>query len=609
MTPWMRRIHKWLGLLIGLQFVLWMASGLVMSLLSHDKVQGHEFRVHAPAERAWPADTVPAQAVLKRAASAQSIASAWLLERPVYRVANRDGQRLFDARDGRPLTIDRALARALAVASYSGPGQAQAPVLLDWTQEARTHEGRSWRVDFDDADRTTVYLSAQTGEVLAHRNSTWRVFDVFWMLHIMDYAGRSNFNNPLVVGAGIGGLWLALTGMWLLVASFHLREFVPERWRRSCELTVYAANGGKLRTVKSAAGDSVYVALARNDLQLPSNCGGGQSCGLCEVRYRGASPPPPTAADRAHLSQGKLKIGYRLACNLPLEEGMEVEVAGGPNLWTEHDATVERVVAVSPFLREIVLKPGHAPGPEYQPGAYLQVHVPDYEFPRERIARPDEHRGDWEALDLPDSLCNREAARRSYSLSLPVDKADGRLHLLVRFSPGRQDRKRQAPGRGSTYLYSLQPGDRIRFSGPFGDFAVRANAREKIFIGGGAGMAPLRAMIHSLLDRGAMERIHYWYGTRTARDAPYLDEMAALSRDNANFSWHPVVSEAAECGDALLRGLVHEAVHEHLLKEHATLLDCDFYLCGPPAMLAATRQLLQRLGVPEAQVAFDDFKI
>ena len=138
---------------------------------------------------------------------------------------------------------------------------------------------------------------------------------------------------------------------------------------------------------------------------------------------------------------------------------------------------------------------------------------------------------------------------------------------------------------------------------------MRANAREKIFIGGGAGMAPLRAMIHSLLDRGATERIHYWYGTRTARDAPYMDEMATLSRDNANFSWHPVVSEAAECGDALLRGLVHEAVHEHLLKEHASLLDCDFYLCGPPAMLAATRQLLQRLGVPEAQVAFDDFKI
>lgn len=608
MTPWMRKIHKWVGLLIGLQFVLWMASGLMMGLLSHDKVQGHEFRVHAAPARAWPADAVPAEEVLKRATPAQVIASAWLLDRPVYQVFEGSDTRLFDARSGRALAIDRTLARALAVASYNGPGQPQAPVLLDWSQEVRTHEARSWRVDFDDADDTTVYLSAQTGEVLVHRNSTWRVFDVFWMLHIMDYVNRSNFNNPLVVGAGIGGLWLALTGVWLLVASFHLREFVPKRWRRARELTVYAPNGTKLRTVQAADGDSVYVALARNGLQLPSNCGGGQSCGLCEVRYRGA-PPAPTAADRAHLVESKLKIGYRLACNLPLQADMEVEVAGGANLWTEHEATVERVVAVTAFLREIVLKPAQPPGPEYQPGAYLQVHVPDYEFPREHIVRPDEHHGDWAALDLPDRLSNREAVRRSYSLSLPVDMADGRLSLLARFSPGRQDRKRQPPGKGSTYLYSLRPGDRVRFSGPFGDFAIRANAREKIFIGGGAGMAPLRAMIHSLLNRGAPERMHYWYGTRTLRDAPYLDEMAALAQRNPNFSWHPVLSEAAECDDALLRGLVHEAVHERLLKDHTSLLDCDFYLCGPPAMLAATRQLLHRLGVREEQVAFDDFKI
>lgn len=608
MTPWMRWLHKWVGLLIGLQFVLWMASGLMMGLLPHDEVQGHEFRAHAAAPRAWPADVLTAGDVLKQAGPAQVIVSGWLLDRPVYQALDGKQQRVFDARTGRAVVIDRDLARELAVASYSGPGKPRTPILLDWTQEVRDHDARSWRVDFDDAHDTTVYLSAQTGEVLEHRNSTWRLFDVFWMLHIMDYANRSNFNNPLVIGAGIGGLWLALTGVWLLVASFHLREFVPRRWRRARELTVYAANGGKLRTVKAAAGDSVYVALARNGLQLPSNCGGGQSCGLCEVRYRGV-PPAPTAADRAHLSESKLKIGHRLACNLPLDADMEVEVAGGASLWTEHEATVERVIAVTPFLREIVLKPAQPPGPEYQPGAYLQVHVPDYEFPCDRIVRPDEHHGDWAALDLPDTVSNREAVRRSYSLSLPIDASDGRLTLLARFSPGRQDRKRQPPGKGSTYLYTLQPGDRVNFSGPFGDFAIRPNGREKVFIGGGAGMAPLRAMIHSLLGQGARERIHYWYGARVLRDAPYVDEMASLAQRNGNFSWHLVLSEAAECDDALVRGLVHEAAHDRLLKDHPALLDCDFYLCGPPAMLAATRQLLHRLGVPDEQVAFDDFKI
>lgn len=608
MTPWMRKLHKWIGLLIGLQFVLWMASGLMMGLLPHARVQGEDSRAPAPAARAWPGDVMPAGEVLRRSGAAQAVASGWLLDRPVYRVTEGERQRVFDARSGRPLPIDRALARELAVASYVGAGVAAEPLLLDWTGEVRDHRARSWRVDFDDEHDTTVYLSAQTGEVLEHRNATWRWFDVFWMLHIMDYANRSNFNNPLVIGMGIGGLWLALTGVWLLVASFHLREFVPERWRRARELTVYAPNGGKLRTVRSASGDSVYLALARHGLQLPSNCGGGQSCGLCEVRYRG-TPPPATAADRAHLSASKLKIGYRLACNLPLDADMEVEVAGGASLWTEHAATVERVCAITPFLREIVLRPAQPPGPEYQPGAYLQVHVPDYELPAERIVRPDEHHADWAALDLPDTVCNREPVRRSYSLSLPVDASDGRLTLLARFSPGRQDRKRQPPGKGSTYLYTLVPGDRVRFSGPFGDFALRDNPREKVFIGGGAGMAPLRAMIHALLARGEPARIHYWYGARSRRDAPYLDEMAALAQRNPNFSWHLVLSEAAECDDGLLRGLVHEAAHERLLKDHPALRDCDFYLCGPPAMLAATRQLLQRLGVPEAQVAFDDFKI
>ncbi|WP_203322485.1 2Fe-2S iron-sulfur cluster-binding protein [Pseudoxanthomonas beigongshangi] len=609
MTPWLRKLHKWVGLIIAVQFVLWMASGLMMAWLEHDKVQGHEFRARAAEPRAWPTDARPASTALAAVGGdAFTVASGWLLERPVYQVFDGARTHLVDARTGTRLAIDAALAGQLARASYTGPGQAAPARLLERTLEVRDHPGRLWRVDFDDAEETTVYLAADTGQVLQHRNRTWRLFDVFWMLHIMDYSGRVDFNNPLVVSAGIGGLWMALTGVWLLFASFRLSEFVPRRWRGGHELAVHDPDGTCLRTVTAADGDNVYLALARNGLQLPSNCGGGQSCGLCEVRFRG-TPPPATAADRAHLPESRLKLGYRLACNLHVDKDTHVEVSGGSRLWTEHEAVVERVEAVTPFLREIVLKTDTALGEEYQPGAYLQVHVPDYRLRPHDLAHPEHHRDDWRALELPADLVNKEAVRRSYSLSLPVANTEGRLSLLARFNPGAQGKKRVPTGKGSTYLYSLKAGDKVRFSGPFGDFAIKPGHREKVFIGGGAGMAPLRAMIHACLDGGAGERMHFWYGARSLRDAPYIEEMAALAQRHANFSWHLVLSDEAECGDGLLRGLVHEVAEHTLLRDHPDLHACDFYLCGPPAMLMATRQLLKRLGVDEARIAYDDFKI
>lgn len=611
MTPWMRKLHKWVGLIVALQFVIWLGSGLIMGLLDHDAVQNTHHRAPAVLTPSWPEQAVSPASVLTRSGRpVQTIATLWLLDHPVYRLSHEDDTWLASARDGRPVAVTAADVTAIAAADYLGDGRASAPELLrESTLEARGHAGPIWRVVFSDDDTTTLYVSGQDGRILERRNDTWRLFDIVWMLHIMDYTGRQDFNNPLVIMAGAGGLWIALSGAWLMVTSFRLSEFIPARWRPRRELTVFDAHGGKLRSVESHSGDTVYLALARAGLQLPSNCGGGQSCGLCEVRVRGTAPAP-TSSDRQHLSDGRLKLGYRLACNLPVGSEGQVEVAGGAALWTERVAKVASVNAITPFLREIVLAPDETPGPEFQPGAYIQVHVPDYTLQRHDIAHPEHHRQDWAALDLPPTFACKEPVRRSYSLSLPVEKADGHVTLLARFSPGRQENKRRHPaGKASTYLYSLKAGDAVRFSGPFGDFAIKPGANEKVFIGGGAGMAPLRAMVHALLDTGAAERIHYWYGARNLREAPYVEEMAALAQRHRNFSWHLVLSEAAEHGTGLIRGLVHEATHEGLLEAHPDIHACDFYLCGPPAMLAATRQLLQRLGVDEARIAYDDFKI
>lgn len=610
MTPWMRKIHKWVGLLVAIQFLLWAASGLMMSWLDHDRVQGHVWRA-APADPPpWPAEAVSAEAVLARESAhgpVNGVFATWLGGQPVYQVVDEAGTRLVDARSGERFDLDAAHALRLAQASYSGPGAPSPPQLQDRTLETRAYPGAVWRVDFDDPDDTTVYVSAQTGEIVVHRNRTWRLFDIFWMLHIMDYTGRSDFNNPMVVMMGFGGLWMSLSGVWLLVASFRSEDFVPRRWRPARSVSVFSPNGERLRTVPAAGGESVYVALARNGLQLPSNCGGGQSCGMCEVRIRGKAPPP-TAADRAHLPESRLRMGYRLACNLALRADAQIEVAGGAALWTERSATVESVEAVTPFLREIVLRPDTPPDSSYQPGAYLQLHVPAYEIACSDIDRPEPHRPDWDRLGLPSRLYSRAPVRRAYSLSSPPLAGEGRLSLLVRFSPGGTPGGKMQAGKGSTWMYALKPGDRVRYSGPFGDFAIRPGGREKVFIGGGAGMAPLRAMILALLDAGAQERIHFWYGARALREVPYLAQMQTLAEAHRNFSWHLVLSDEP-AGEGVLHGMVHAVAEERFLAAHRSLHECDFYVCGPPAMLAATRQLLRRLGVADAHVAYDDFKI
>lgn len=606
MTPWMRRIHKWLGLLIGLQFILWLASGLFMGLLDGDALNGSRHRNQAATSRDWPTDVLPIDTVLDGTSTRIIGAHArWLLGRPVYELSDGQARWVVDAADGGRIDIDAELAATAARASYIGLGRQQLPVRLKHSLETRNHATPVWRVDFSDDEDTSVYVSAQTGQILEHRNSTWRLYDFLWMLHIMDYSGREDYNNPILMLAGMSGLWLAMTGSWLLISSFHVTEFIPRRWQSKRQLTVLTANGTLLRSLQAARGDTVYLALARNGIQLPSNCGGGESCGLCEVRIR-EDAPTPTSADRSHLPPAKLAQGYRLACGLAFDRDIDVEVADGAALCRELDAEVESVHAVTPFLREIVLKTSASTGAEFRTGAYIQIGVPAYSLAKEQLHYPDEHQDAWRGLLLPEPIANAEPVRRAYSLAFPA--TDGRFSLLARFQPGRKDCGLPVVGRGSTYLYSLQPGDRVRFSGPFGDFSIQPGGREKIFIGGGAGMAPLRAMIHDCLASGAQERMHFWYGARSHREVPYAIEMKSLARTHPNFSWHPVLSEDPG-SDAGLQGFAHEVAHDLLLRTHPALETCDFYLCGPPAMLSATRALLQQLGIAEDRIAFDDFKI
>ena len=590
MRRWLRKLHRWVGLLIGLQFVLWMASGLLMALLDHDVVMGHATRTHSSAP-VWPVAQVlpPAQVARSQGTGLSMVESAWLGAAPMYNVTRRNDSWLVDARTGMRRPVGAADVLASAMADYAGEGKAASPVLLTGPDmEARKHEGPLWRVSFDDAENTTLYLSERDARVLERRNDTWRLFDIAWMLHIMDYTERKDFNHPLVIMAAAGGLWMALTGVWLLFAVFRLRDFVPARWLPVKLLTVESDSMAP-RSLKGRDGASVFDTLAGNGMDLPSTCGGGQQCGLCQVQVRGAAPEP-TDAERSLISAARLAQGFRLACSLRLDQPLHVRAAFMD--MQQVSATVIAVNAVAPLLREIRLK---LPATfTFVPGDSVQVQAPAHALELAELDIPAQHAAAYASLA---PLRSYEApAWRCYSPSLPCD-GSGEITLLVRF----------LAGQGSGYLYSVKTGDTVAVRGPCGLFRLSGSAAPKVLVGGGAGIAPLRAMLYLLVGSGATEPIAMWYGARELAEAPYAGDFEAMADMHANVSAALVLSGEGTGGGAL-HGLVHEALRA-ALEGRSDLRDCEFYVCGPPAMLAATLAMLANLGVAADKIAFEDFRV
>lgn len=234
MTRWMRLVHKWLGLLVAAQFVVWMGSGLVMALLDQQTVRGTRQQAEPAGAGAWPAGLrSPGEVIRTHGAPVLSLETGWLAGAPVYRLVDPQRAQVVDARNGAPLIIDARRAAAIAQADYAGNGALGEPVLLiEPTLEVRAHEGPIWRIDANDSQSSTVYVSAWDGRVLERRNASWRIFDVAWMLHIMDYRGRSDFNHALVIAFATGGLWLTLSGWWLLLVSLRADLVRSQRTRR-----------------------------------------------------------------------------------------------------------------------------------------------------------------------------------------------------------------------------------------------------------------------------------------------------------------------------------------------------------------------------------------
>jgi len=360
-------------------------------------------------------------------------------------------------------------------------------------------------------------------------------------------------------------------------------------------------------TLTDRTGRKLMTALTDSGIDLPGTCGGAGTCGLCRVTVRrGAGEPVP--AELAKLSRADLRAGLRLACQITLRDDVAIELPASLLKAVGCDARVRTCRTIAPLIKEVVLDLPEDCGLVPEPGAFVEVRAPSYRLSFADIDVAPAHRAQWDRLGLRGlAAASARPVTRAYSVAnRPADAGTIVLDVRLALPPPGSD---FPPGIVSSWLFGLRPGDAVPVRGPFGNFRAQATGREMVFIGGGVGMAPLRAIITDQLDKlGAERPISFWYGARSAIDLIYAEEFEELARRHENFTWTPALSDPRPEDDWHgATGFIHEVVHDRHLKSHSAPETCEYYLCGPPLMIAAVRAMLDEIGVGPENIFFDDF--
>ena len=362
------------------------------------------------------------------------------------------------------------------------------------------------------------------------------------------------------------------------------------------------------RDIQSPVGLKLLGALAEGHLYVSSACGGGGTCGQCRVRVlEGGGELLPT--ETSHIGRRDAEAGYRLACQVSVKQDMKVEVPRevfGVKKW---QCTVRSNNSVSTFIKELVLELPEGEDVQFRAGGFIQIECPPHQVSYQDFDIPERFRDDWDKYDLWrfESVSTQETLRAYSMANYPEEK--GIIMLNVRIATPPPDRPEAPPGVMSSYIFNLKPGDKVTISGPFGEFFAKDTDAEMVFIGGGAGMAPMRSHIFDQLKRLASKRkISYWYGARSKREIFYKEDFDKLAAECDNFEWHVALSDPLPEdnweGD---KGFIHSVLRDNYLKKHPAPEDCEYYMCGPPVMSAAIITMLEEMGVEKDNILLDDF--
>ena len=355
-------------------------------------------------------------------------------------------------------------------------------------------------------------------------------------------------------------------------------------------------------------GGKLLDTLADNEIYLPSACGGQGTCGECKcIISEGGGDVLPT--ERAKLKRREIKEGYRLSCQVAVKGDMKIEVPAEVFEIKKWVCTVRSNRNVATFIKELILDLPEGENVEFRAGGYIQIEAPPHTVYYSDFDIDEEYRADWDKYHMWDYVSKvTEPVVRAYSMAnYPEEK--GIIMLNVRIASPPPGMPNVPPGQMSSYIFSLKPGDKVTISGPYGEFFARDTDNEMVFIGGGAGMAPMRSHIFDQLKRiNTKRKITFWYGARSLREAFYVEEFNKLQEEHENFTWHLALSEPLpEDNWTGPVGFIHQVLYDMYLKDHPAPEDCEYYLCGPPMMNEAVLKMLDNLGVEPENILFDDF--
>jgi len=361
------------------------------------------------------------------------------------------------------------------------------------------------------------------------------------------------------------------------------------------------------KTIKAPVGSKLLMALANAGLFVPSACGGGGTCAQCRVKVlEGGGDLLPTEA--THITKRQAREGERLSCQVTVKQPMKIEVPEevfGVKKW---ECTVRSNRNVATFIKELILDLPEGEVLNFRAGGYIQIECPPYHVKFSDFDIDEEFRDDWDKYDLwkLESKVDEPVVRAYSMANFPLENDIVMLNVRIATPPPGLD---VPPGKMSSYIFSLKPGDKVTISGPFGEFFARDTDNEMVFIGGGAGMAPMRSHIFDQLIRLKSKRkMTFWYGARSLREAFYIDHFNKLQEEHDNFKWYLALSEPKpEDNWTGFTGFIHEVLYENYLKDHPAPEDCEYYLCGPPVMNAAVIKMLEDLGVERENILLDDF--
>ena len=366
-------------------------------------------------------------------------------------------------------------------------------------------------------------------------------------------------------------------------------------------------NGDPEHTITTQAGGKLLNTLAANGVFLSSACGGGGSCAQCKCRVEeGGGSILPT--EESHFTLREKKEGWRLSCQVPVKQDMKIEVPEeifGVKKW---ECEVISNPNVATFIKELNLKLPEGEEVAFRAGGYVQLVAPPYDIKFSDFDIEEKYRGDWEKFELFNiSHKENEEVIRAYSMAnYPEEKGILKFNIRIATPPPGTN---HPPGLMSTYVFNLKPGDKVTVMGPFGEFFAKDTDAEMVFVGGGAGMAPMRSHIFDQLKRlNSKRKISFWYGARSWRETFYNDEYDQLAEEHDNFEWHLALSDPQpEDNWEGPTGFIHNVLYENYLKDHPAPEDCEYYMCGPPMMNASVIKMLLDLGVEPENILLDDF--